>query len=238
MFKKNSLYLQVAEDIINSINKKEYLPGEKIPTEKELTEKFSVSRFTIREALNYLEKNDYIYKKHGIGTFVKQSAFTQKLFKFYSFSEEMKKIGKKPSTKIISFKKDRLTDPNLMSILDLEENSIIIIVERLRLADDEIVMYEKTYLPQKYFFDLEESHFENKNMYDVFRESYGIIFSGAKEKFMAVIPDKKIQEKLKMKQIEACMKIERRTFMNTKIVEYTISYAKSDKMTFEVDLNG
>jgi DNA-binding GntR family transcriptional regulator len=34
------------------------------------------------------------------------------------------------------------------------------------------------------------------------------------------------------------MKIERRTFMNTKVVEYTISYAKSDKMTFEVDLNG
>lgn len=238
MFKKNSLYLQVAEDIINSINKKEYLPGEKIPTEKELTEKFSVSRFTIREALNYLEKNDYIYKKHGIGTFVKQSAFTQKLFKFYSFSEEMKKIGKNPSTKIISFKKDRLTDPNLMSILDLEENSIIIIVERLRLADDEIVMYEKTYLPQKYFFDLEESHFNNKNMYDVFRESYGIIFSGAKEKFTAIIPEKKVLEKLKMKQIEACMKIERRTFMNTKVVEYTISYAKSDKMTFEVDLSG
>lgn len=99
-------------------------------------------------------------------------------------------------------------------------------------------MYEKTYLPQKYFFDLEESHFNNKNMYDVFRESYGIIFSGAKEKFTAIIPEKKVLEKLKMKQIEACMKIERRTFMNTKVVEYTISYAKSDKMTFEVDLNG
>ena len=238
MIKKSSLYLQVAEDIINSINKKEYLPGEKIPTEKELTEKFSVSRFTIREALNYLEKNDYIFKKHGIGTFVKQSAFSQKLFQFYSFSDEMKKIGKVPSTKIVSFKKERVKDSNLMNILDIDENSIVIVIERLRLADNEIMMYELTYLPQKFFFDLEESHFDGKTMYDIFRENYGIIFSGAKEKFTAVIPEKKIMAKLELKQVEACMKIERRTFMNTKVVEYTISYAKSDKMTFEVDLNG
>ncbi len=237
IIKKNNLYLQVAEIIINDIVKKKYVPRDKLPSEKELSEIFSVSRFTIREALSYLEKNNYIIKKHGVGTFIREDVLNQKLYKFYSFSNEMRKLGKSPSTEIINFRKERLNESNILNALNLEKGSIIIILERLRLADNEIIMYETSYLPNKFFFDLEESTFKNRSMYQVFQEDYGIVFSGAKEKFTAIIPNKNIREKLTLDKLKACMKIERCTFMNEKVIEYTISYADSEKMTFEVELN-
>lgn len=236
MVKKTSLYLQVAESIINDINSKRVKAGEQISTEKELMEKFSVSRFTVREAINYLEKNNYVEKKHGIGTFVKENAISQKLFKFYSFSEEMKKIGKTPLTKIISFNKERASD-FIAEKLGILEDSIVFKMERLRLADNEIIMYETTYLPQKIFFDLEVELFEKRSMYGVFQDKYGIIFSGAKEKFTAVIPSEDILKKLDLDKVEACMKIERTTYMNNFIIEYTVSFARSEKLNFEVELN-
>ncbi|MGL5020713.1 MAG: GntR family transcriptional regulator, partial [Mycoplasmatales bacterium] len=225
MIKKTSLYLQLAESIINDINSKRVKPGEQILTEKELMIKFSVSRFTVREAINYLGKNDYVEKKHGIGTFVKENAISQKLFKFYSFSEEMKKIGKKPLTKIISFSKER-ANGFIAEKLNILEDSVIYKMDRLRLANNEIIMYEITYLPQKIFFGLEAEFFDKKSMYDVFQDKYGIIFSGAREKFTALIPAKNILKKLDLDKVEACMKIERTTYMNNFIIEYTVSFAR------------
>lgn len=51
-----------------------------------------------------MEKKGYIYKIQGSGTFVSSQRLKQKLLKFYSFTEEMKKQGKVPESKILSFK--------------------------------------------------------------------------------------------------------------------------------------
>ena len=51
-----------------------------------------------------LEKEGYIYKQHGKGTFVSPKRFKQDLLKFYSFTEEMKKLGKIPLSRVIDFK--------------------------------------------------------------------------------------------------------------------------------------
>ena len=48
----------------------EWKPGDKIPSENELCDKFEVSRMTIRQAINNLVEQGYLYRKRGIGTFV------------------------------------------------------------------------------------------------------------------------------------------------------------------------
>lgn len=66
------LYIQVREYILNRIQMGDYKVGDRLPTEKELMEQLQVGRATVRAALNELEHEGHVEKRHGIGTFVKE----------------------------------------------------------------------------------------------------------------------------------------------------------------------
>lgn len=65
-----TLYKQVQEYILNKINEGIYKLGEAIPTERELSQKLSVSRYTIRRAIQDLVHEGCLYRVQGSGTFV------------------------------------------------------------------------------------------------------------------------------------------------------------------------
>lgn len=69
MSKKIVKYLEISEFFKSKIDRKELIPGDKLPTEHEMTKMFSVSRHTVRQAILELEKDKYIYRKKGIGAF-------------------------------------------------------------------------------------------------------------------------------------------------------------------------
>ena len=51
-----------------------YRPGDKLPPERELAARFEVSRKTVRLALEEIERQGFIYRRVGKGTFVKRGA--------------------------------------------------------------------------------------------------------------------------------------------------------------------
>ena len=67
----SSLYLSVKNEIVDSIAKGEFKPGDKLPSEYELSKKFGVSRMTLRESLRALEEEGLVARKQGVGTFIK-----------------------------------------------------------------------------------------------------------------------------------------------------------------------
>lgn len=73
MIKRNvPLATQVMHNILVGIETGNLLHSEnQLFTEEELCRKFDVSRSTIREALTGLEQKGMIYKKQGLGTFIK-----------------------------------------------------------------------------------------------------------------------------------------------------------------------
>jgi GntR family transcriptional regulator len=48
-------------------------PGDPLPSEQSLGEQFGVSRITVRRALSDLADHDLIERRHGVGSFVRQS---------------------------------------------------------------------------------------------------------------------------------------------------------------------
>jgi GntR family transcriptional regulator, transcriptional repressor for pyruvate dehydrogenase complex len=62
---------QIAEQIRSSILAGEFSPGDKLPPERELAEMFSVSRPSVREALNMLSAAGMVEAYQGGGTVVK-----------------------------------------------------------------------------------------------------------------------------------------------------------------------
>jgi len=55
--------------------------GDKLPPESALMERFEVSRTVIREAISRLQASELVQTRHGIGTFVRESAITEPLFR-------------------------------------------------------------------------------------------------------------------------------------------------------------
>ncbi len=96
MFKRSrgiALNHQLETELIDLINSGELKENDKLPSERELCEQYNVSRTTARQAIGELERKEYVYKVHGKGTFISPKVYKQQLLKFYSFTEEMKKLG-------------------------------------------------------------------------------------------------------------------------------------------------
>ncbi|WP_245799317.1 GntR family transcriptional regulator [Virgibacillus siamensis] len=237
MDKKNRvpLYLQLMEDLIKKIDAGEYQVEEKLPSERELCEVYDLSRITVRQTLQELEREGYIYKLHGKGTFVSPKSYNQNLVKLYSFTEEMKAIGKKPATQVLSFREIAL-DERLASKMGMATLDEAFQVVRLRLADDEPLMYETSYLPKKTFPHLTEKDLVERPMYDVFTEDYQVGVSKAIERFSATSIRKEEAEQFGMTADQPAMLIKRFAYHNEKLIEYTISVARGDKFDYTVEL--
>jgi DNA-binding GntR family transcriptional regulator len=64
------LYLQVVRALKEEIVSGVYPIGSQLPTEEELCERFSVSRYTVREALRRLREDSLVSSRQGAGTTV------------------------------------------------------------------------------------------------------------------------------------------------------------------------
>jgi GntR family transcriptional regulator len=64
------LYLQVARALKKEIVGGVYPVGSQLPTEDDLCERFSVSRYTVREALRRLREDNLVSSRQGAGTIV------------------------------------------------------------------------------------------------------------------------------------------------------------------------
>lgn len=232
--KRKPKYYKLADAIKKKINDGEYVLGEKIPTEQKLMEKYQISRDTVRKGINQLVKERYLYKQQGSGTFVSEEFYSQSLLKFYSFTEEMIKRGKVPSSEIISFELIE-RDENIRKRIELTSNLVYKLI-RLRLANGKPVMYEITYLNPNLLENLSLKQLNEKPLYDIIRKDYKLNFDRAIEKFKAIIPTEEVLEKLKMSSLKACMELERYTYSQGKVLEYTKSIARGDKLTFEIEL--
>jgi GntR family transcriptional regulator len=226
-------YKRLKNIIKEDINSGKYERGTKIPSEKTLMEIYNLSRDTVRKTLNLLVQEKILYKVQGSGTYVANEVFNQTLLKFYSFTDEMKKLGKTPTSKIISF--DEVE--NRGEELELFENlNKVYRLIRLRLADNKPVMYEITYLNPTLLKELSLEKLKEKPLYEIIRKDYKLVFKKAIEKYKAVIPNKEILANLEMKESKACMELNRLVYSKGELLEYTKSFARGDKLTFEIEL--
>ncbi len=238
MFKRSrgiALYHQLETELIDLINKGDIKENDKLPSEREICNQYNVSRTTARQAIGELERKEYVYKIHGKGTFVSPKVYKQQLLKFYSFTEEMKKLGKKPSSEILGFELIKANEKIAIK-LGINKDENIYKILRLRIADGVPMMLEFTYLPEYRFLKLQDKMLRERPMYDIFREKYNVSITKAKESFKPVLINKNDAKILNVKDGTAAMKIERITYEDENIIEYTVSISRGDKFEYNVVL--
>ncbi|TAP42780.1 GntR family transcriptional regulator [Arthrobacter sp. S39] len=72
MFERRSLAAQVADSFRQRIGE-DLHPGDRLPGEKDLAVELGVSRTTLRDALQLLWKEGIVVRRHGIGTFIRET---------------------------------------------------------------------------------------------------------------------------------------------------------------------
>src|SRR5215216_2846463 len=91
-------------------------PGDPLPSEAELCERFSVSRMTVRQALQELTNDGLIERRRGQGTFVAHRPVHRRPGVFLSFTEEMNRRGMQATSRLLSA---GLDEPRRPEALDL-----------------------------------------------------------------------------------------------------------------------
>ena len=229
------LYIQLMNILIDMIDNR-LEENEQILSEREICEIYNVSRTTVRQAMDELEKEGYIYKIHGKGTFVSPKRMNQDLISFYSFTEEMKKLGKTPSSEVIGFEIVQ-ADEKISSILKIEVEDLLYKISRIRKADGLPMMYEITYLPFNRFNGIKKEQLEEKPMYEVLVKNFNAKITSAEEYFMPILTNKLESIYLDIKEGSPSLKIQRFTYEGTNVIEYTLSVARGDKFKYRVKLN-
>jgi GntR family transcriptional regulator len=147
---KAPLYDLIEQNLRELILHDQLHMGEAVPSEWELADLYGVSRLTVRNALDNLTRQGWLIRRHGVGTFVAHPKITEISPSKLSFTEQMRVIGRIPSSQLISLRVV-LAEGEVASQLKLEMGEPVVEIVRLRLADGEPILLETSFLSQKRF---------------------------------------------------------------------------------------
>src|SRR6476469_3533623 len=139
--------------------------GEAIPSERQLSSDIGVSRLTVRAALDNLVREGLLGRGRGSGTFVSEPKIAQELT-MTSFTEDMRRRGMVPGSTTLELK----TVPagaRLGRVLHVSPSEPVVVIKRLRLADDETMAIETLHVRQALVPGLTARDLEGGSFYEL-----------------------------------------------------------------------
>ena len=128
------LYQQLQRALREAIENRVLAPDDALPAERQIASDLSVSRITVRKAIDGLVEEGLLVRRQGSGNFV--AARIEKNFaKLTSFSEDMRARGRTPKSVWLKRAEGQVT-PEESLTLKLSPGAPVYRFHRLRYADD------------------------------------------------------------------------------------------------------
>ncbi len=205
--KNDFIYMKIYNDIYEKIKSNVLKPGGRIQPENVLKEQYNVSRDSIRKALQKLENDGLISRRAGAGTYVTSKIADYSLASQESFTEQMIKIGKVPSSEILSIEILSDYDAEIGEKLDLVPGEKLYRVCRVRKADGDPMALEIVYVSQKLVPNLHTLLYEDTSLYKLYEDYYNLKMKDMEVHIEAELADKDVQKKLRLKENTPILKI-------------------------------
>ncbi len=220
---KEPIYKNIENYVMNMIESGELKEGDLIPSEKQLTEKFSVTRMTVRSALNNLVNRGYIARRRGVGSIVIANNIYDNISKVSGFTREMENKGYKVSNLVLELNIIQ-ADDILKEKLNLELNDNVWEIKRVRIADDEKVSYMITYMPVKLFPNLSIDNC-NGSLYKYVEDICGYKIAMSEREVKAIMSTEETEEALDLDEQQALLYIEQVCKLQDSVIfEYSHTY--------------
>lgn len=227
-----SKYLDVYNYLKENILNENFKAGEKLPSESELTSRFSVSRNTVRRAIDILATDGLTTSVHGKGVFVIEN----KPFKFLvgglqSFKEASKNNSIKFITNVPLFE-ELIVDDKLSKKTGFPIGSKVLHILRVRNINDENVILDINYFLLDTVIGLTEE-IASGSIYKFLEEDSNIKIAGA-QKLVSVEPAASLdREYIDLGNNNLVAIIKNFAYLDDgTLFEYTESHHRPDKFTF------
>lgn len=235
---KSPLYQQIYQLLRQKILSGQWQAGDMLPSENELIEQYQVSRATVRQALEELVSDGLIQRRQGKGTYVSPPTVEQGLVRIVSFTEDMQQRGFVPGTKLISAGLTPATE-FLGQQLDIAVGEPVARIERLRLADNEPMSVEVSFLVHRYCPGILTQDYTAQSLRLMLAERYGIHITSARQTIQAITATDDLAALLAVKERAALLYIERISYSEFDVpVEYLRLYHRGDRYTLHAELRG
>lgn len=228
-------YVQLAQHIIALIENGTLPPNAKIPPERELANIASVSRVTVRQAIDELGKRGHIEQRRGVGTFIKSQPVrhVQNAGALTSFTEFMSAKGQKPNTQVLSAGVFTPT-PNEVEALSLGSKDKVSRLKRLRSLGDTPMALEHASIPADILPQPEHVH---GSLYDLLGDQNTAPVR-ATQRIRAHNLNKTEADLLDMRTDAAVLRITRQSYLASgRAIELTIGLYRSDLYEITCDLS-
>jgi GntR family transcriptional regulator len=181
-------YFQISREIISMIQRGDLRPGSPVPSENEIIERHKVSNTTARKALHELEKEGWVMRVKGRGTFVRDRTVVRAINRIFGFTKNMIEAGRKPMTRLIGFHLRNEDHSQTINGRAFTLKAPYCEIERIRYADNIPMMAEVRCISLHFCPDIHRRNLE-QSLYRVFEKDYGIHLTEINQMVSAVLLD-------------------------------------------------
>lgn len=143
-------YYVVKQALLKQLKSRITKPQQKLPTEKELTEYFQVSRITVRKALAELEKEGYIYRIQGRGSFASDKFQDSKVghsknnVATHAYKYQIEAHGYQYKRQFVAAR--RVDCPaEEANLFGVDAGTSVLCIERAHFADDKVAIFVRSF---------------------------------------------------------------------------------------------
>ena len=231
------LYYQLKEELRRSIENGELSAGAMIPSERELSEKFQISRPTVRQAVKELVYEGLLEREKGRGTFVVRPKLNYGFIqRFVTFHEDMAQKGYLLKTKVLELNIIPASTV-LASALQIDEAEEVIFLKRIRYLEDTPLVRVVNHLPHKLCPGILNEDLNDRSLYRLLGEKYGLHPYRARITLEAVVADTIDAEELDVAKGSPIFLMKNITYSDTdKVMDYFQSRFRGDRGKVNVEV--
>lgn len=175
-------YYQLAKILREQIENGDFQPNDAIPSERKLEKRYNLSRPTIRQAIDLLSRQGFLYRVHGIGTFVSPPKLQKGMLELTSFSEDMRKRGLEPGQRILEFGYVEPEGKVKRQLGIVDDQKKVLRIKRLRYGDAEPMGLQDSFLSLDTAHTITREEIEEEgSIYVILQEKFGIFPTEADE---------------------------------------------------------
>lgn len=165
------LHQQLEEIIRQNIQDGTWPLGSAIPSENEFSRIYGMSRMTVRSVLIRLTDMGLLRRVPGKGTYVAEPKIESKPLSQMGIREQLDQMGLPSRTALLSVAV-KPASRHMAELLGLEPEEPLYEVDRMRSVEEEPFSLHKSFLPLRFFPDIEKCDLEGKQLCHILETDY------------------------------------------------------------------
>lgn len=178
-------YLQIADALRECLRRGEIVPGARLEAQRALARRFDVTLMTLRQALETLEREHLIERRHGLGTFATAPSVDYNILQLRRLAGDLSAQGENVATRVLGAR-FVAADRRAATALRLHARARVLALDRLRLIDARPMSLQRSLLPAHLGEEVAKADLGVTPLHEVLELKLGIAIARASEAVSAV----------------------------------------------------